>query len=121
VDDVSFIPLDLNCGVSCFPTFKPTQEEFDTYDRYEHTQEIPEYDPSDKSFSLQEAVMMDSKGHLKVSGDSNVKMSSLSYIETSEKLQDLSIAFDDNTILADLERDIKISEVSMSSVIVTMR
>jgi hypothetical protein len=30
VDDVLIIPLDLNRVVSCFPTFKPTQEEFDT-------------------------------------------------------------------------------------------
>jgi hypothetical protein len=37
VDDVLVIPLELHGGVSCFPTFKPTQEEFETCDRYELT------------------------------------------------------------------------------------
>jgi hypothetical protein len=48
VDDVLIIPLDLNGVVYCFPTCKPTQEEFDTCDRYGLTYESPEYDPSDK-------------------------------------------------------------------------
>jgi hypothetical protein len=30
VDQVLVIPLDLHGGVSCFPTFKPSQEEFET-------------------------------------------------------------------------------------------
>jgi hypothetical protein len=34
VDDVLVIPLDLHGMVSCFPTFKPSQEEFETCDRY---------------------------------------------------------------------------------------
>jgi hypothetical protein len=37
VDDVLLIPLNLYGGVSCFETFKPTQEEFYTCDRYELT------------------------------------------------------------------------------------
>jgi hypothetical protein len=55
--------------VSCFPTFKPTQLEFEICDRYELTYESPEYDPSSKTFHDQEAGMMNSWGNLKVSGD----------------------------------------------------
>jgi hypothetical protein len=36
-DDALVIPLELNGVVSCFPTFKPTQLEFETCDRYELT------------------------------------------------------------------------------------
>jgi hypothetical protein len=50
VDDVLVIPLELHGVVSCFPTFKPTQLEFETCDRYELTYESPEYDPSAKTF-----------------------------------------------------------------------
>jgi hypothetical protein len=46
VEDVLVIPLELHGVVSCFPTFKPTQLEFETCDRYELTYESPEYDPS---------------------------------------------------------------------------
>jgi hypothetical protein len=35
VEDVLVIPLELHGVVSCFPTFKPTQLEFETCDRYE--------------------------------------------------------------------------------------
>jgi hypothetical protein len=41
VDSVLVIPLDLHGVVSCFPTFKPSQEEFETCDRYELTFETP--------------------------------------------------------------------------------
>jgi hypothetical protein len=58
VDDVLVIPLELHGVVSCFPTFKPTQLEFETCDRYELTYESPEYDPSAKTFNDQEADMM---------------------------------------------------------------
>jgi hypothetical protein len=34
VEEISVIPLELNGVVSCFPTSKPSQEEFDTCDRY---------------------------------------------------------------------------------------
>jgi hypothetical protein len=37
VEDVLLIPLELHGVVSCFPTFKPTQLEFETCDRYELT------------------------------------------------------------------------------------
>ena len=41
VDDVLLIPLELHGVVSCFPTFKPSQLEFETCDRYELTYETP--------------------------------------------------------------------------------
>jgi hypothetical protein len=46
VEDVVITPLELHGVVSCFPTFKSTQLEFETCDRYELTYEYPEYDPS---------------------------------------------------------------------------
>jgi hypothetical protein len=73
VDEVLIIPLELHGVMSCFPTFKPTQEEFETYDRYELMYESPEYDPSTKTFHDQEAGMMDSWRNLKVSGDFHPK------------------------------------------------
>jgi hypothetical protein len=41
MDDVIVILLDLQGVVSCFETFKPTQEESYTYYRYERTYESP--------------------------------------------------------------------------------
>jgi hypothetical protein len=46
VDGVFFIPFDLHGVVSCFPTFKTSQEEFETCNMYELTYETTEYDPS---------------------------------------------------------------------------
>jgi hypothetical protein len=66
VEDVLIIPLELHGVVSCFPTFKHTQLEFETCDRYELTYESPEYDPSATAFHDQEAGMMDSWGNIKV-------------------------------------------------------
>jgi hypothetical protein len=34
VDDILVIPLKLHGTVSCFPTLKPSQQEFETCDRY---------------------------------------------------------------------------------------
>jgi hypothetical protein len=105
VDDILVITLELNGVVSCFPTFKPTQEEFETCDRYELTYEYPEYDPSAKTFHDYEAGMMDSGGNLKVSGDfhpkrrkvftllqkeAEIKLFSTKYSDSSSKLQDLA-------------------------------
>jgi hypothetical protein len=42
VEGVLVIPLEFHGVVSCFPMFKPSQEEFDTYDRYELTFETSE-------------------------------------------------------------------------------
>jgi hypothetical protein len=44
VEDVLIIPLELHGVVSCFSTFKPTQLEFETCDRYELNYESPAYD-----------------------------------------------------------------------------
>jgi hypothetical protein len=109
------IHLELHGVVSCLPTFKPTQLEFETCDRYELMYESPEYDPSTKTFHDQEAGTMDSWGNLKVSGDfhpkrrqvcslcqkkAEVKLLSTKYSDTSAKLQDLSPVLDDGTLLA---------------------
>jgi hypothetical protein len=44
MDTVLTIHNDLKGLVSCWPTFKPTQEEFDTSDRHELAYDAPEYD-----------------------------------------------------------------------------
>jgi hypothetical protein len=110
VDDVLVIPLELHGMVSCLPTFKPTQLEFETCDRYELTYASPEYDPSTTTFHEQEAGVMDSWGNLKGSGEFHpnrcqvgslrqmeaaVKLLSSKYSDTSAKLQDLSPVLDD--------------------------
>jgi hypothetical protein len=73
VEDVLVILLELHGVVFYFPKFKPSQEEFETYDRYELTFETLEYDPSARTFHYQEAGMTDSWGKLKVSGDLHPK------------------------------------------------
>jgi transcription initiation factor TFIIIB Brf1 subunit/transcription initiation factor TFIIB len=118
IEDVLRIPLELHDVVSCFPTFKPTQLEFETCDRYELTYEYPEYDPSSTTFHDQEAGMMDSWGNTKVSGDRHpkrrqvcslrqkeeeIKHLSSKYSDNSAKLQDLSAVLDDGTLLAELD------------------
>jgi hypothetical protein len=118
VEDVLLIPLELHGVVSCFPTFKPTQLEFETCDRYEFTYESPEYDPSATTFHDQESSIMDSWGNIKVSGDchpkrrqvcslrqkeAEIKLLSSRYSDTSAKLQDLSSVLDDGKLLAELD------------------
>jgi hypothetical protein len=46
---------------------------------------------------------------------------SVAFGDTSEKLQDLSVFLDDNTLLPKLRRHAQIYDVNMSSVIVTTR
>jgi hypothetical protein len=136
VDDVLVIPLELHGMVSCFPTFKPTQLEFETCDRYELTYEYPEYDPSAKIFHDQEAGMMDSWVNLKVSGDfhpkrrqvcslrqkeAEVKLISTKYSDTSAKLQDLSPVLDDGTFLAELDNVTTATDLNVSLVKSEMR
>jgi hypothetical protein len=118
VEDILVIQLELHGVVSCFPTFKPTQLEFETCDRYEFTYESPEYDTSTTTFHDQESSMMDSWGNLKVSGDfqpkrcqvcslrqkeAEVKLLSSKYSDTSAKLQELFSVLDDGTLLAELD------------------
>jgi hypothetical protein len=110
VEYVLIIPLELHGGVSCFPTFKPTQFEFETCDRYELTYEYPEYYQSATTFHEQEARMMDSWGNIKVSGDfysnrrqvcsllqkeAEVKLLISKCSDTSTKLQEISSVLDD--------------------------
>jgi hypothetical protein len=118
VYDVLVIPLELHGVVSYFPTFKTTQLEFETCDRYELTYESPEYDPSATTFHEEEAGMMDSWVNLKVSGDfhpkrfqvcslhqkeAEVKLLSSKYSDTSAKLQYISPVLDDGTLFAELD------------------
>jgi hypothetical protein len=118
MEDFLLIPLELHGVISCFPTFKPTQLELETCDRYELTYETPEYDPSATTFHDKEAGMVDSWGHIKVSGDCHpkirqvcplrqkeeeVKHQSSKCSDTSAKLQDLSAVLDDGTLLDELD------------------
>jgi hypothetical protein len=118
VEDVLLIPLELHGVVSCFPTFKPKQLEFETCDRYELTYESPDYDPYPTKFHDQETGMMDSWGNIKFSGDchpkrrqvcslrqkeAEIKLLSSKYSDTSAKLQDLSAVLDDVTLVAELD------------------
>jgi hypothetical protein len=118
VEDVLLTPLELHGVVSCFPTFKPTQLDFETCDRYELAYESHEYDPSATTFHEQEAGMMDSWGNIKASGDchpkrrqvcsllqkeAEIKLLSSKYSDTSVKLQDLSAVLDDGALLAELD------------------
>jgi hypothetical protein len=136
VYDILVIPLDVHGVVSCFPTFKPSQDEFETCDRYELTYETPEYDPSAKTFHDQEAGMTDSWGNLKVIGDfhpkrrqacslrkkeAEIKLLSARYSDTSAKLQDLSPVLDDGTLLAELECATATTDLNMSLVKSEMR
>jgi hypothetical protein len=128
VDDVLVIPLHLFGVVSCFTTFKPIQEEFDTFIRYELTYESPVYDPTVTFFSDQEASMTDSYGQFKASGDSHPKRRqicslrqkeleieklSVSYSDTSAKLQELSIVLYNNTLLVQLKHNVNIADMNM--------
>jgi hypothetical protein len=56
VDGVLVIPLELHGVVSVFPTFNPTQLEFEACDRYELTYEYPEYDHTPKTSMIRRLV-----------------------------------------------------------------
>jgi hypothetical protein len=73
VDEVQVITFDLHGVVYCFPSLKPSQEEFETCDRYEMTYENPEYEPSDTTFHDQKAGITDSWGNLKATGEFHPK------------------------------------------------
>jgi hypothetical protein len=85
VEDVLLIPLELHGVVSCFPTFKPSQLEFETCERYELTYETPEYDPSATTFHYQEPGMMDSWGNVKISGDCHTKRRQVCFLHQKEE------------------------------------
>jgi hypothetical protein len=96
VEDVLVIPLEIHGVVSCFPNFKSTELEFETFDRYELTYESPEYDPSATTFHDQEAGMMDYSGNLKVSGDFHPKRhQACSLLQKEEEVK----LFSSNTVI----------------------
>jgi hypothetical protein len=109
MNDELVIPLDIRGVVSFFTTGNPTQEEFDTCDRYELTYESPVYDPSGSSYAEQEAAMMYSRGQLKVAEDKHplryqicpVYMAETSS-DTTIKLQYLSLTLDDSSLLQEM-------------------
>jgi hypothetical protein len=108
--DEMVIPLDLHGVVwSCFTTRKPTQEEFYTCDRFELTYASPGYDPSGSSYAEQEAVMMDSRGQLKVAEEENTLWRQLclvhmaaTFSDTTIKLQALSLTLEDSSLLQEM-------------------
>jgi hypothetical protein len=72
-DGVLVINLDLHGMVSCFQTFNPSEQEFETCDRYELTYVTPEYNQYAETFQDNEAGMTDSWGNLKVPEDFHPK------------------------------------------------
>jgi hypothetical protein len=135
-DDVLVILLDLFGVVSCFSTFKPSQDEFEICPRYELTCESPVYDPTVTFFSEKESSMTDSYEKLKPSGESHpkrrqvcslhqkeleIKKITVSYSDTSAKLQDLSIVLDNSTLLEELKHNVNIADLNVSSIHATMR
>jgi hypothetical protein len=128
MNDELIIPLDLRGMVSCFTARNPTQEEYDTCDRYELTNESPVYDPSESSYAKQEAAMMDSRGQLKVAEDKHplrrhicpVNMAD-TFSDTTIKLQALSLTLDDSSLLQEMTSHVHIYEVNMSSLTADMR
>jgi hypothetical protein len=114
--------------VSCFTTRNPTQEEFDTCDRYELTYESPVYDPSGSSYAEQEAAMMDSKGQLKLAEDKHPLWRQICPVHMAEtfsdktiKLQALSLTRYDSSLLQEMTSHVHIFEVNMSSLTADMR
>jgi hypothetical protein len=128
MNDELIIPLDLRGVVSCFTTIKPTQEEFDTCDRYALTYESPVYDPSGSSYAKQEAAMMDSSAQLKVAEDKDPLGRHIFHVHMAEtfsnatiKLQALSLTLDDSSLLQEMTIHVHIAEVNMSSLTADMR
>jgi hypothetical protein len=79
--------------------------------------------------------MMDSYEKLKPSGDSHperhqvcslhqkeleIEKLTMSYSDTSAKLQDLSIVLDNSTLIAELKHNINIADLNVSSIHATM-
>jgi hypothetical protein len=122
--------------VSCLLTFKPTQQEIETCDRYELTYESPEYDPSAKTFHDKEAGIMESWRNIKVPGDfypkrrqvcslrqkeAEIKLFSTKHSDTSSKLQDLYAVLDDGTLMAELDNVTTTTDLNVSLVKSEMR
>jgi hypothetical protein len=94
------------------------------------------YDPTVTFFSEQEATMTDSYEKMRASGDSHpkkrqvcsliqkeldVEKLSISYRDTSAKLQDLSAVLDHSKLLAELKQSLNIAYMNVSSIHATMR
>jgi hypothetical protein len=128
MNDELVITLDLGGVVSCFTTRKPSQEEFDTCDRYELTYESQVYDPRGSSYSEQEDAMMDSRGQPKVAEDKHPLRRQLfpvhmaeTFSDTTIKQQALSLTLDDSYLLQEMTSHVYIYEVNMSSLTADMR
>ena len=63
------IPLDLRGLTSCFPTRKPTADEYESCVRYDLTAEQPLLDPHDPTYAEQEAACVDHRGLVIATGD----------------------------------------------------
>jgi hypothetical protein len=136
VDEFLVITLDLHGVMSCFSTFKPSHEEFETCERYELTYDTPEYNPSSKTFHEQEDGMTDSWGNLKIPGEfhhkrrqvcsfrqkeAEIKPISARYSDTSAKLQDLSPILDHENLLAEFDCVTTTTDLNVSLVKSEMR
>jgi hypothetical protein len=128
LNDELVITLELRGVVSCFTTRKPTQEEFDTCDRYEVTYESPSYETIGSSYAKQEAAMMDSRGQMRVAEEEHPLRRQLcpvhmaaSFSDTTIKMQALSLKLDDSSLLQEMICHVHISEVNMSSLKANMR
>jgi hypothetical protein len=67
-DQLLIIPLSYDGVTSYFPTRKPTSIEYECSDpnmRIDLTAEMPEWDPSDNRFQLQEEAMLDPRGQIR--------------------------------------------------------
>jgi hypothetical protein len=92
------------------------------------TYESPVYDPSGSLYAEQEAVMMYSRGKLKVAEDKHplrrqicpVRMAE-TFSDTTIKLQALSLTLDDSSLLQEMASHVHISEVNMPSLTSDMR
>jgi hypothetical protein len=129
VVEVLNITLELHGALPCFPTIKPTQEEFHTCDRYELIFESPEYDPSAKTFSKQE-YSTNITGYLNLKRrqvctllqkEMKNKKLAVNYSNDYAKLQYLYINLDDSSLLEELNLNPNISYLTLSTVIATMR
>ena len=81
--DVLNIPLRIHGVTSYFPTRKPSQEEFETGDRFELTTETPEWDPHDPTYAQQEDSFLNGDWIL-ASGDRSGQSSFISALALQE-------------------------------------
>jgi hypothetical protein len=68
-EDELRIPLRLRGTTSCFPTRRPTAQEFAECRQMELTYDDPDWDPSTQSYEEQESALTDNAGRLLETGD----------------------------------------------------